>query len=725
MSPSSPVRHLASATSVVPWLQHAGLRAKLIGLLLAFGLLPAAVICATLVYEAGSIRGLLMQRLAENAVTLNDLIDRNLFERYGDVQAFGLNVAAHTPANWRRPTPGNPLVRVMNDYVAAYGVYKLSVLVSPAGEVLAVNSADAKGRTLETGWIYGRSFASEPWLAKALKGEFVNGPNGFTGTVVEQPAIAPIVAKVYGEDGFSLVFAAPVRGQDGSLIGVWANYAAFDLVEQIVADAHKRLVADGMAMAEITVLDPTGTVLIDYDPALQGAGSHRRNFDVIGKLNLVAGGFGPAEAALRRERGAMLAVHARKNIEQASGYARSVGAYDFPGLGWSVLVRAPTGEAFTQLDKIALQIGIVLAAALVVILAGGWLVGSGLAKPLRALTGTMTDLARGHLDLAVPAQERHDEIGAMARTVEVFKEALMAKREADARAAAETEVAVRRAQALDALTRRFEANVAALTGSLANASREMEATARAMTATADETTQQAMTVSGAAQQTSANVQTVAAASEEMAASVREIVQQVAQSAQMAGQAAERMRRTDGLVQHLAGAAEKISAVISTISEIAGQTNLLALNATIEAARAGAAGKGFAVVAAEVKLLAAQTARATGEISHQIADVQEVTRMVVGDITQMSRVIAEISTYSGSIAAAMEEQGAATQEITRNVQQAAQGTEQVTHNIAGVREGAGSTSTAATQVLSAAQELARQTRRFGSEVGSFLDSVRAA
>jgi methyl-accepting chemotaxis protein len=212
------------------------LRSKLVCLLLAFGLLPAAVIGGAVLMKEDYFRSIVMQRMADSAVAINDSIDRNLFERYGDVQAFGLNVAAHSPANWKRPGAENPLVRVMNDYMTTYGIYKLTLMVSPSGELLAVNTADAKGKALDTTWLYGQSFASASWLQKALKGEFLTGKNGFTGTVVEQPAVSSIVAKIYGEDGYTIAFAAPVRDQAGNTIGVWVNFAAFELVEEIVAE---------------------------------------------------------------------------------------------------------------------------------------------------------------------------------------------------------------------------------------------------------------------------------------------------------------------------------------------------------------------------------------------------------------------------------------------------------------------------------------------------------
>lgn len=349
----------------------------------------------------------------------------------------------------------------------------------------------------------------------------------------------------------------------------------------------------------------------------------------------------------------------------------------------------------------------------------------GMTRPLNAITSAMSRLAAGDLEVAVAGTERRDEVGLLARSLQVFKDNAITARRLAAEQQIENEAKMRRAERLDQITKSFEHNVSALTQGLAGASTEMEATAKSMAGIAEQTTQQTMIVAGAAEETSANVQTVAAASEEMSASVQEIVQQVSQSSQIAGRAVESAKRTDATVRRLASTAERISAFVSVIANIASQTNLLALNATIEAARAGEAGRGFAVVATEVKELAGQTAKATGEIGERITEIQSATQEAVTDIEAISLIIGEMSSYAASIAAAMEEQGAATQEITRNVQEAAKGTEQVTINISDVRQGAGQTGAAASQVLSAAQELSRHSESLSQEVGSFLANVKAA
>ncbi|MCX7380099.1 MAG: HAMP domain-containing methyl-accepting chemotaxis protein [Alphaproteobacteria bacterium] len=353
------------------------------------------------------------------------------------------------------------------------------------------------------------------------------------------------------------------------------------------------------------------------------------------------------------------------------------------------------------------------------------LIARSITRPLAAMTSAMTRLAGNDLAVEVPARDATDEVGAMARAVEVFKQngidgaKLAAEQRADQ---AEKE---RRAAALAALVAKFETSVGALTDGLAQAASGLESTATSMTASAGQTNAQASAVSVAAQQMSANVQTVAASAEELGSSIGEISRQVAQSAEITARAAQDAARTDGIVQALAEGARRIGDVVGLINSIAGQTNLLALNATIEAARAGDAGKGFAVVASEVKSLANQTAKATGEIGQQVTQIQAATAEAVQAISGIVTTIAEVSRIAAGIAAAVEEQGVATQEIARTVQQAAIGTQDVTENIAGVSHAANDTGQAATQLLAASGNLAREAASLSSEVATFTAGVRAA
>lgn len=382
--------------------------------------------------------------------------------------------------------------------------------------------------------------------------------------------------------------------------------------------------------------------------------------------------------------------------------------------------RAQATAAWSRIGLIAC-----LVAAAVAIPFGVITVIAHVVRPINAITGTMAQLAAGDLSSEIRGGERRDEVGAMARAVQVFKEAMIAKRDADEAALAEAAAKGRRAQLLDQATKQFEAQVSVLTQALSSAATEMEATAQVMTGAAERTTDQSVSVASAAEQTSANVQMVASASEEMAASIGEIANQVARSSAMADKAAADAEQTHQIVQGLSAGAEKIGAVIGLISGIAAQTNLLALNATIEAARAGEAGRGFAVVASEVKELAAQTARATDTIAAQVASIQGETQQAVGAIQAIGATIIELRSIAVGVAAAMEQQGAATQEIVRNVTQAAQGTHAVSTSIITVREAAGETGAASAQVLAAAAELAQQSEHLSAEVSSFLATVQAA
>ncbi len=372
-------------------------------------------------------------------------------------------------------------------------------------------------------------------------------------------------------------------------------------------------------------------------------------------------------------------------------------------------------------------------------------------KPIVNLTAQMNELAKGNNDITLSTSDRIDEIGSMTRSVSVFRknqieierlrkqetatleqEAKLQRqqrefevRSLEERQKVDQERATERQNALRDFANNFESKVKHVVESVAAASGQIEASAHAMSAVAQQNMSATANVATTAEEASANVQTVAAATEEMSKTISEVAARVVDSTLIADKAVVRVKRTDEIVAGLSRDAKKIGDVVSLIQEIAEQTNLLALNATIEAARAGDAGRGFSVVASEVKTLANQTARATQEIAAQVSSIQLVTSEAVEAISEIREIIREMNDISVTVAAAVDQQSVTTTEISRNTQQAAAGTYEVAANIAQVRAGADATGQAAQQSRLAAGDLARQSEHLRREVDAFLDRVRAA
>jgi methyl-accepting chemotaxis protein len=400
-------------------------------------------------------------------------------------------------------------------------------------------------------------------------------------------------------------------------------------------------------------------------------------------------------------------------IEKATSVARSVASQRM----------AVATARITEAAQISIGFGFFV----VVILMGAAIFGVlSIGRPIKQIAGVLLQLANGSREFDIPYTGRGDEVGDAARAARSFRDNLvrLEKLEAEQKQAAARAVAERKGMVRD-LADTFERAIGNIVGAVSSAATELESAAGTLTKNAAATQQLSAAVAIASAQASANVQSVASATGEVGASIEEIGRQVRQSTKIAAEAVKQAEQTDARIAELSRSASRIGDVVTLITMIAGQTNLLALNATIEAARAGEAGRGFAVVAAEVKMLATQTAKATESIKTQIAEMQNTTKDSVAAIKEISVTIGRISEIAATITAAVDAQGAATQEIAHNVAQAAQGAAQVATNITDVNHDADETGTASAKVLQAAQFLSGESRKLELEVENFIDTVRAA
>jgi methyl-accepting chemotaxis protein len=383
-----------------------------------------------------------------------------------------------------------------------------------------------------------------------------------------------------------------------------------------------------------------------------------------------------------------------------------------------------TNQRADALQSLLTQLALLIAA---IVLTGAAMlaVSRRVITPLHRIRDAMLKVAGGDLGVDSGYLDRHDEIGSLAGALETFKQQAIDKLKIEEQERERNAGAAARQRAMETYVGEFEGVVRKSLGELSHASAEMRTTSGDLSAVSRQTNERVEVAGKASNEASTSVESVAAAAEELSASINDISQQAAHAAGIASRAVNQARETDGTVQGLAQSAGRIGEVVGLINTIAAQTNLLALNATIEAARAGEAGRGFAVVASEVKSLASQTAKATEEISEQIADIQRVAGDAINAIQAIGGIIGEVNEVATAIAAAVQEQGAATQEITRSTQYAAQGTKNVSDNITGVKADADTAAGAADNVKHASELLETQSRQLGDQVSDFLGKIRAA
>ena len=406
-------------------LSNISVRYKLMVLLIIIGTLPAALIGLEFQLKAEKLRAEASLTLKTSADTVGELIDRNLFERYGDVQAFGFNTAAYDSANWKNPVAGNPLVAAMNRYTTSYGMYPLMMLVDKHGDVLATNSVGVNGKPINNEFVYGMNFKDEPWFQNALNGKFTAGKNGFTGTAIGKPSQSPLVQKSYGNDGYTIPFSAQVHDTKGELVGVWVNFFDFNVIDAIVGTEYDKLIKENIGDPDIMITDADGYVIVDYDVRQIGAdGKLKHDFDNLLKKNFISDPekrIEAAELAVKGGNGVWTGISTDTHETTLFGYAHMDGAYDFSGLGWGVLFGVNPDETFKTLDAtnrsmVWYQIG---AALMSIIL--GWFVGLFAVKPLDKAVTVIDNVASGKTEVKIEGQERGDEFGKMARASEALR----------------------------------------------------------------------------------------------------------------------------------------------------------------------------------------------------------------------------------------------------------------------------------------------------------------
>ena len=402
------------------------IRAKQTLLFLAFGTVP--MIAATPIVM-NTLETLRYERLQVNASAVDaigDVVDRNLFERYGDVQAFGINAATTNKANWYQGET-SPLVEVMNKYVRNYGFYKNTLLVDLTGRVAAVNTLDNQGKPVNTKDVYSENFSQAPWFVKAVKKEFVKSDT-LDGTVVSQPYYEKTVASAYNEDGYVMAFSAPVYNEQGQMIAVWVNFADFGLVEDIIKAQYDHLKETGMNELAFALENKDGIALVNYDPVNRPKDVKRNPAD-IGKKTLADLGIPASKESLQSPDGTVVEYEAADDDYDGVAWSRSDGALGFPGMDWTYVMHQPASETFAAVLKTERNLTILAAAVVALILVLGLCIGAFFSRPIVRMSKAINKLSHGDVSDKITDEKRGDEIGDMARAMVGLRESVIKNNE--------------------------------------------------------------------------------------------------------------------------------------------------------------------------------------------------------------------------------------------------------------------------------------------------------
>ena len=777
--------------------------------------------------------------MARFAHSVQDKIDRCLFERYGDAQAFALNRTFHRDLTKLTEADRADMVSLLNDYAKSYGCYDLSVVLDPTGKVVVLNEVNPSGDPLPNAKdLIGQSLADTEGFKRAAAGKFTSDslPGAITGTVVTDPEKNPWIEKIYGNKApnWIMTFTAPIRdSRTGEIRGYIQNYFDSSMIEGILLEGYDTWQKAGIPSTEMQVITADGTLVVDIDPSESGklvpktVDLFTDNFYTTGEGIAIESKKSSEPTGTFYGDNARMTKSSGKAFLQPGGYSRSVPTLGFSGIGLTTFIRADTAELYG--DTGALKRGTLIAAivSLLLITLVLWLISRSIVRGAADVKDAVVGLADGDISHDVPVRSQ-DEIGAMATAFNSARLRLsqtFGSDHIDWNSVAELKgkvEAINKTQAviefgldgtiitanenflttlgyrLDEIKGQhhslfvddvyrlsneyrqfwrdlnegrpqigefkrtgkggkevwvqasynpiFDINGKAqkvvkvasdITGrkaaevklgktmeivsqnsqALSSALEELSATSQQMVGNAEETATQASVVAAASEQVSRNVQIVASGTEEMSASIREIAKNAQEAAKVATSAVTAAKTTNETITKLGVSSAEIGQVIKVITSIAQQTNLLALNATIEAARAGEAGKGFAVVANEVKELAKETAKATEDISQKIEAIQGDTKSAVLAIAEIGEIIGKINDFQNTIASAVEEQTATTNEMSRNVAEAAKGSTEIAQNIVGVASAAKSTTTGATDTQRASGELSRMASELQEVVNS--------